>query len=306
MKTYRIKLEPMGRFITPFQADTLWGHFCWIVRWREGEKALKEFITAFEKEPPFVLSDGFPGDLLPVPLHLPMMVHDGDERIRFKTRKALKELSWLTLEEFMTVQKGVLPTITEGERAGFLQAVTLHSSISRLTGTTGEEGSLFEIEEQALEADRQYVSVYVRVSDSWEDRVWALFQDIGKMGYGKKRSIGFGAMKVLEPEPFAALDSLANANGFTALSNFVPSSADPVAGHYKTFVKYGKLGGEYAFTGKSFKRPVMMLRAGSSFSSETVKPYYGKMIKNVLPEMPEVVQYGYTLAVPIRLPVRFD
>ncbi len=45
----------------------------------------------------------------------------------------------------------------------------------------------------------------------------------------------------------------------------------------------------------------MMLRAGSVFKCDALKPFYGRMVKGLLPEMPEVMHYGYGFSVPVML-----
>ncbi len=45
---------------TPFQADTIFGHICWALNYREGEGALRDFLAAYDDTPPLLVSDGFP------------------------------------------------------------------------------------------------------------------------------------------------------------------------------------------------------------------------------------------------------
>lgn len=85
MKTHRIRLKAHSGSLTPFQADTLFGHLCWTVAYREGDKGLEEFLKPFkEGNPPFLISDGFPGDLLPKPLSAEVNIDDPDERKEMK------------------------------------------------------------------------------------------------------------------------------------------------------------------------------------------------------------------------------
>lgn len=300
MKTFRIRVRVAGHFITPLYADTIWGHLCWLVKWKDGEAALTDFLKAFEKEPPFILSDAFPGDYLPAPVHISSLVGKGDDRTTFREQKKLKKLEWLSFDEFKTVQKGQVTKPPDEDRHGFRWTTTLHSSINRLTGTTGVDGSLFEVEEYVLEKGIDHLSIYLKIKEGWEERVLALFKDLGRTGYGKKKSVGKGAFEVSTFEPFDGFD-LPEANAFVSLSNFVPAENDPNEGFYKVFVKYGKLGGEYAFSGKPFKKPLMMVKAGSVFKCNTLKPFYGRMVKDLLLEMPDVVQYGYGFPVPVRV-----
>src|SRR5436309_4450718 len=81
METYQVRLALRAATGTPWQADTLFGHLCWQLRYQEGAQAVEDFLELYRLgEPPLVLSDGFPGspELLPRPLLPPMtMVEDG-------------------------------------------------------------------------------------------------------------------------------------------------------------------------------------------------------------------------------------
>ena len=126
-----------------------------------------------------------------------------------------------------------------------------------------------------------------------------LFKILSKSGYGQKKSIGKGQFSVEEFNEFTfkALDA---PNGFVTLSSFCPSKNDPVKGLYKTYVKYGKLGDEYTFSGNPFKRPLVMVRTGSVFGTDgPPNDFYGRMVKNIAPSKPDVVQYAYALSIPI-------
>lgn len=292
-------MRPLGGFVTPLQADTIFGHLCWLVRWTEGEDDLKDFLASFESAPPFILSDGFPGDLLPAPCHLPTLIPEGlGEMATYDLRKSLKGIEWLTTADFNSVCKGRLVDSVPATR-GFIPFSTLHSSINRITGTTGDEGSLYEIEEYATGDEHEYISIYVKMVEGLEDRISGLFRNLGLMGYGRKRSVGRGSMEFISMEPFDGFGGIAGANGFISLSNFVPAETDPTDGFYRTMVKYGKLGGEFTFCGNPFKRPLMMISAGSAFKTDKAPDaFYGTMVKDIAPQKPEVVHYGYAFAVP--------
>ncbi|MBI4687436.1 MAG: hypothetical protein HY756_06615 [Nitrospirae bacterium] len=302
MKTYRLKLKPQSSFLTPWQADTILGSMCWIMAWREGEEELAKFLQGYRNgDPAFVLSDGMPGDLLPAPAYLSLVEQRGEGFDAFKKAKELKKVSWLSPDVFESARKGNLEIEPSGAIKTFKTFTTLHSSINRISGTTGEEGSLFELEEHALSESEQFISIYLKIKDGWKDRVFALFKDLSFTGYGKKKSVGKGAFDIIgQLEPFNRFDDFEGSNGFMSLSNFVPAKNNPTDGFYKTLVKYGKLGGEFTFCGKPFKKPLMMLTAGSSFKvNGSIKPFYGRMVEGIAPTKTEVVQYGYAFAVPV-------
>lgn len=307
MKTYRLKLRPRSSFLTPWQADTVFGNICWIIALREGIEALQQFLRSYrENDPFFILSDGFPRNLFPAPLHLSLIKSKGETFDDYKKDKESKRISWIYEESFEAIMNGNMDAQIKGVSEAYKTFTTLHSTISRVTGTTGDEGSLFELEEHALNTSRgesDIISVYCKIKDGYEDTLLSLFQDLSRIGYGKKKSIGKGAFDIEgHLETFDKLDGLPGANGFMSLSSFIPAKTDPTKGFYKVFVKYGKLGGEYAFCGNPFKKPLVMLTAGSVFYADGgLRPYYGRMIENISAAKPEIVHYAYAFAVPIKI-----
>lgn len=302
MKTYRLKIKPQSSFLTPWHADTIFGNLCWIKAWREGEDALKAFLGEYKNgNPAFILSDGMQGDLLPAPAHLSLAVQKGECFEAYHKAKKLKKIAWLSQDIFESVRKGNLEIEQSAEVKSFKPFITLHSSINRISGTTGAEGSLFELEEYALTEAKQFISIYLKIREGWEEKFFSLFKDLSLTGYGKKKSVGKGAFEIIgELEPFDKFNDFDGANAFMSLSNFVPAKNDPAVGFYKTLVKYGKLGGEFTFCGKPFKKPLMMLTAGSSFKVDgNIKPFYGRMIEGIAPVKPGVLHYGYAFAVPV-------
>lgn len=308
MKTYRLNLKPLSSFLTPWQADTIFGSLCWLMTQREGENALLEFLQEYKNgQPAFILSDGMPGEYLPIPDHLSVVTSKGNSLHEFQNAKKLKKTLWVKAEAFEAIRKGQIAVQIEARIKAFKAATTLHSSINRMSGTTGDEGSLFELEEYALEtkgAINETISIYIKIREGWQDKVFSLFKDLSLSGYGKKKSVGKGSFKIIgDLEDISGkFSALEKANGFISLSNFVPAKNDPTEGFYKTFVKYGKLGGEFTFCGKPFKKPLMMIKAGAVFMTDgPPKDFYGRMIEGISDEKKAVVQYGYAFAVPITL-----
>lgn len=301
MKIYRLRLKPLSAFLTPWHADTIFGAVCWVMAWRDGEEALARFLREYKDgNPPFVLSDGMPGDLLPAPASLSLRESKENTLEEYRKNKRLKKVSWLTSEEFEAVRRGNHEVEPKEDAKAFKPAETLHSSINRNTGTT-DEGALFELEEYALEADS--ISIYLKIKDDWEGKVVHLFKDLSMTGYGKKKSVGKGSFELSgELEAFDKFNDFNGANGFVSLSSFVPAKNDPTEGFHKTLVKYGKLDGEFALSGNPFKKPLLMLTAGSVFKvEETIKPFYGRMVEGIAPHKPEIVHYGYAFAVPVAI-----
>jgi len=293
MRTYKIKLSLKSGVITPFHADTLFGHLCWLVAYLEGKGNLEKFLEPFkEGNPPFLISDGFPGNFLPRPLSAEFNVEDAE------LKKEIKKRDFVSLADFNRIRETEFLEL-EAIEPSIYEVTTTHNSINRLTHTTFAEGGLYNLEEMIV----SYISVYLKtVSESWKGRVIELIEKLSNVGYGKKKSIGKGQFSVEEVSQFE-FDEIENPSGFVTLSNFCPSKGDPSEGLYRIFVKYGKLGEAFTYCGNPFKKPLVMIKTGSVFKTGTKpKPFYGRVIEDIAPAAPSVIQYAYAFAVPIIYP----
>lgn len=293
MKTYRIILGIQSGLLTPLQADTIFGHLCWVVAHENGDEALREFIEPFiTGNPPFVISDGFPVDMVPKPFSVEMGTIDPVER------KELKKVDYVGISNFNQIRGGGKVRI-QAQQIHVKKSLSVHNSINRITNTTLAEGGIYSLPETHIGS----VAVYLKASsERWKDRVVELFQGIAKVGYGRKKSIGKGRLVVERADEFDGFSEVPGANAFVSLSHFCPDRRTPIDGVYRVFVKYGVLGEEFNSSGNPFKRPLLMFQAGSVFrTGNAPMDYYGRMVKNVSPIKREVVQYGYAFAVPLVL-----
>jgi CRISPR-associated protein Csm4 len=298
MKLFKIRLELLNGILTPFHADTLFGHLCWVIAHREGDKQLKNYLQPFkEGSPRFIISDGFPEDLLPKPLSADYLV---DDLIK---SKELKKSELVIFDDFNKIRKYENfefhpPSTLFEKKPLFSRTLMPHNRIDRLTNTTPDEGGVYSLEEMHFSS----ISIYLKtVNEDWKNRIVSLLEELSQTGYGRKKSIGKGHFSVKEVIDFS-FPGIENPNGFVTLSNFCPAENDPVNGLYKTIVKYGKLGEEYTFCGNPFKRPMVMIKTGSIFKTDgQTADYYGRMIENISPAKPEVVQYAYAFAIPIKM-----
>ena len=68
MLTYRARLRLSGSVVGKIQSDTLFGGLCWAYHDTAQEEKFQSLLASCTAgEPPFVVSDPFPGDLLPKP-----------------------------------------------------------------------------------------------------------------------------------------------------------------------------------------------------------------------------------------------
>jgi CRISPR-associated protein Csm4 len=298
MKIYQIKLKYKSNLITSLQGDTIFGHLCWVVAHKEGDKGIKDFLKPFmEHNPPFILSDGFPGDLLPRPSSAEFNIKD------VEVIKEIKKIEYVSLTDFNRIRNGEAFKPDVPAKHPIRLITTPHNRVDRLTNTVGED-SLYSLQEMHVD----YVSLFLKVvDDKWKERVVDLLKELSKSGYGRKKSIGKGQFTIEGVEEFNKFEPVSQPDGFVTLSNFCPAEDDPVEGLYRTFVKYGKLGEEFTFCGNPFKKPLVMIKAGSVFKTgEPPEEFYGRMIPGgkdgVSPVKEEVVQYAYAFALPIQYP----
>jgi len=318
MITYRLRLLPRSAFLSPWQADTIFGHLCWAIRRHEGENALLEFLEPFRvNEPRLVLSNAFPSDFLPRPLMRPPNApSSGSPKMEqveaMRRQKETRGVKYVKLDEFNALCRGESLELVVQQDTLWTETI-LKNQINRLTGGTTpldeeEGGNLYSVDEQRFVDVKTGallpMAVYVKVADDkWAERTLDLFKRVSLSGFGAKKSAGYGQFEVQGFEPFDGFLQLPEADGFVSLSNFVPAPSDPDKGHYHTLVKYGKLGEEYASSGRlsPFKFPILMLGAGSTFYISESRDFYGQLVRGVHPEDEGIVQYGYAFALPVKL-----
>jgi CRISPR-associated protein Csm4 len=299
MRTYRFKVKPLGPWGTPWDSDTIFAALCWQVVRSSGESALREMLEGFRQgSPPFVLSSAFPEGWLPCPLSAKVKELP-DSNAKWKRPTLVRE------EQFRSLITGtgeILPSESPPPDAIRLGS-RLHASIDRITGTTSGEGSLFEVDEWFLDESISInLSLFVRTHDG-PGEVRGLLDSLSNGGFGKKRSAGRGAFRLVgEPVACEWMDSVEASNGFVSLSPFVPAPGDSTDGCWSLAVKYPKFSPE-APVSHPFKGRVVMFRPGSAFRvTGLVGSFYGRMVEGLSPEFPGAVHYALAFAVPALLP----
>jgi CRISPR-associated protein Csm4 len=275
------------------------------MRYLFGEDALTAFLRRYEEgAPPVLLSNGFPGDYLPCPaVRAPSIDASApldQQRSLFGVQRQRRKLLLIPIQQFnQVISSGDLNFARQVAEGGLsTRRVTLKNQLSRLTATTGAAGALYSFDEYFSPE----VTVYAKVAGDFVDSLRRLLDYLIHVGYGKRKSAGYGHIANAELQQFQGFDSPVDANGFVTLSNFVPAADDPCNGNWTIVVKYGKLGEERAVSGQVFKKPLLMLAAGSTFYDWPCREYYGRLVRGLNPAHADVVQYGLALPVPMRLP----
>lgn len=303
MKWFRAKFKLKGWVASAWQSDTLFGHLCWGMRYLHGEDELKNFLRLYDDGTlPLLVSNGFPGELLPNPLMPPPTIERTlpleEQRKNFRHYKQAKGSKYITLPEFSRAINGEAVVPSPETKSGETVRITLKNQLNRLISTTDDEHPLYNFEERYWPE----ITVYLKVSDDFVDMAKKLFQYIADTGYGKRKSVGYGQLESVSFETFDGFDQPQKANGFVTLSNFVPAANDPIKGCWNMIVKYGRMGEEWASEDNAFKKPLLMLEAGSTFLDSPPRDYYGCLVRNLNPVYDQAVQYALALPVPMVIP----
>lgn len=291
MTLHRLQLRPRSPWRTPWQADTLTGLLLATCARVHGPEVLRDRLIdpMLAGQPPFVLSDACPGDLLPMPVWLRLAAWPEDT-----DRKKLKRARWLAPEAFHAARAGILPPLDQlvADDALFLDHARHHNTLSRSTDTTGEADSglapFSRAETMLLDAPANggVLSLYFRIlqpdaADLFLDLFLDLMHELALTGFGADVATGRGQFDILgDAEPAPELDTPpgasstpAGSNAVVSLSTFQPGPADPADGYWDAFPKFGKLGPELAsLAGDHRKNTLILFRPGACFHSDPAQP----------------------------------
>lgn len=318
MARYRLIIKPISPFQTLLHSDTIFGHICWALRYLNGEDELLKFLRAFNDDnSALILSDGFPKDYLPMPVLRPLSLEEENELQRqYKSRldfaremKALKKVSYIQVSALEILKNGLSyynlytkhflgeillenPKISKTDEAW-------HNAKNRLTDRV-IEGKLFAKEDTFYEEGTE-LNVYIE--DIYFDRkeLYEIFNFISRSGYGADKSVGRGAFKYDLLDGWD-LPETENPNAFMTLSHYHPQKGDFNKGFYDVSTKFGKIGGHWAsgIDGGPYKMPLLMLKPGSVFFTDTHKSFYGGLVPNVHKQQ-GVVHYGIAMPLKVRV-----
>lgn len=307
-RDYRLTLRLLAPLGTPMQSDTLFGYLACHIAWTEGPGAVEAFLEPFlSGAPPFILSDAFPAGLLPRPLFpsVPEPYRAArTDRHEWRLEGHVRKAAWMTVEDFLAVMRGEQRP-TRPVASPWLSVETPHAAIDRSTDTTAPGGRLYTTQAAVLARSADTVSgqveVYIRARDGWAERIAELLRAIAPAGFGRDRSVGTGAFEVVALEPFDSFGGFAGADAFVSLSTWMPASDDPTDGRWRIRIKRGFLAPGIG-QGHPFKRPMIQIEPGAVFRvpAGDVRPWYGRIVRDIAPGAPEAVQCGYTLSVPAR------
>lgn len=317
MHPLHFALTPTSPVVTPLRGDTLLGHLCWMFAYQRGEEALLRLLANLTDDPP-AISDLFPEGKLPRP-QMPLPHSDGDAK---EYRKEIKSIRFIGFDEWVRLRMelrgeevlGLLVKAAKARRAKRLADMLtgsrqekpsedlseLHSTINRLTGTTGDAGGLYaRVRTHYAPGVRLHAYLHPGI---FGEEAFDLLEKVGGNGYGADASTGCGTFEIERIEDGDDLFDLPGADGWMSLSRHLPpAGVDLDRSCWRIETHYGRLGGSFASSGNPFKKPLLLIDCGSVWRQRpfpTAPP--GAHLPNVGFRDELIRHLGYTIPMPFK------
>ncbi|EYD68940.1 hypothetical protein MWG03_00560 [Fusobacterium necrophorum] len=319
---YCWKIKALSSYLTPWQSDTIYGHIFWAISLLEGEEELKKIIREFEeKNPPFIVSNGFTEN------SYPLLQKESIERNftlecqkKFKksmvdtvrTLKKIHKISFVSLDDFNVlrgkmknsdfIQEKLWLQVEQEEKKKQkkreLESITYHNVINRTSGST-EDNALFTQKEYTLSEN---LCIFIKLREDFPiDRINKYLHWIEETGYGKKISTGKGQISRVSFEKFEGFQKIENANAFVVLSNYIPEEGDyEREEHLEVLTKIPKLASDYTKNTIPFKKTFSCFTPGSLFYGQK-REIVGKVLKDIHVDK-NIIQVGIPFTLEVELP----
>lgn len=308
---YKATLRALGSFSSPLQSDTFFGAFCWSYRYLYGTEALESFLEDMMIEPQVIFSNAFPVGTLPLPagafdeeLILPGDAPREERQKSYQKGKQLKNARFIPVEQFTKIAAGHTAGFSAHLKDnGLTNTLQIHNMVDRSSGTVENKdgaGNLYTAE--AFYASCGDFDLYCYIDEGYftEKELKHILETMLLLGIGGKKSTGKGAFRLIDFSP-VDFPKPPKANGFMALSDFMPTTEDPVLGRYHVFAKYPKVDREFSATEYPFKKPILLIEAGSVFLDATPKPFYGRCVDHISPLYDKIMINACTIPLPMTL-----
>lgn len=315
--TKLITLKPKSGLITELQSDTIYGHFCWRLIEKSGTNKLTDFINHYRNgNPIFLLSDGLliseDEIFFPAPYLFKKPITKGrqeDKILEFVKRKYKKESVFLTLSQLneFIYSSEIQVEASSGNNSGSVNKIYTPKIEEQLRVSVridrqsfaAEEHMLFSYNPKFVPKNFSYAILSKVLNENLFDefRCSEILRDVFTLGFGKKKSSGYGQFaEEIKIDPFDKIQEPNESNAFLILGNYLPAVEDGITPiGFDTNTKYGKFGEELAQSHKPFKNPIIFLTAGSCFkTSNAKKTYYGRVTneKEISEYHKDTVQFG--------------
>ena len=291
MKLIKVKINPLSSFVTFPKGDTIFGHFAYHT-FKEDKSVFENYVN---EEPKIIFSDILPDGYVYKPT-LPLKAFGVDE----SQKKEFKKKSWIglsSLKDGIEIQdkNSFEPYIN----LDFYKTdIRTRNSLNRVTFTTGGEGfDPFSLEEITF---LHQPVIYVLFNDDFfsKEQILQRLNLIGKVGFGKKGSIGKGHFKAEIDESFEDFYNKAEKSDYylTLSPTILHKSKDIIEkAYYNTFNRFGK----YHSSSTPFKKPLLMADSGAVVKLKEKKEFIGGAIDNGIGGKQSLIQ-GYSIVVPFK------
>lgn len=305
MNIFKCQIKPSTPFATLPYADTVFGQLIWMMRFqgKNVDKLLENYLFA-----PFLVVSDFLVDNRGNLPRLPLPIKNSSKQEKLQNMlnmKLKKEYNLIDINYLLSQDKIWFHDLFENaeKQNKVKSSETVHCTINRMTGTTGENAfSPYTVKEHIFADDISF-SFYFGVQDiTCQDVVDAL-ELMGKYGFGKDASTGKGQFH-LEKVEEVNITKCDNPNALYTLGPTVLEGMKAQRIFYEPFTRFGKHGALYATSGTPFKNPVVMAKQGSLIinpeSCYFENCYVGKGLDKLSAHI-ETVHQGYSLAIPLTI-----
>lgn len=272
-------------------SDTLFSGLCHAYLQLSGREALEALLGRFLEDPPFLVSSAFPffGDtlFLPYPRVPPSpRVEEGESG----AKKRLKEVPWLSLEDFSQALRGE----DVREAGGAERALPQKELLPRVAlDRSSNNSSIYYVRRAVFPANGGLWALLDVKDGSLKGELLGALRLLGDMGLGGERTMGCGHFEPgFEDLPQTLAGHLEGPAPYVALSRISPSPED--FGSVDRYNLVESKGWMLSPTGVQRKRKSLWFFAEGSSFSERVR---GRLV-DVTPEYgPDhrVYRYGFGL-----------
>ncbi|WP_277640943.1 type III-A CRISPR-associated RAMP protein Csm4 [Wolinella succinogenes] len=289
MNLYKTTINPIARFATPLRGDTMFGQMCWAIRYKFGEKRLKELLANYQSNPFLIVSDGFTSGYLPKPKIPSRFLGEGEDK------KANRKKIWLSLEDLTNgdFHNGKTPK----EVGEDTSQTVMRNSINYLTFTTDDSGAFAPYGVNEMRLSKKDIYFLIDEEQFGFEELKIAFEAVSLMGYGKDSTVGKGRFEIGD---FQKVEIKEDSKTLMALSPFSLEGLVCKNCFYEPFVRFGKKGGDRA-NENPFKKPLLLADCGGVvvLNEKPTKRYIGKAITNFSTHS-DIVHQGYAIALPIK------
>jgi CRISPR-associated protein Csm4 len=307
MKTLKFTLRPLAPFATPLAGDTLFGHLCWAIREACGERRLAELLEGYTDGCPFlVVSDGFPGGLLPRPTAPDFVL--GLE-IDPRQRKRARTHRWLPADGAGEPLAHWMKRLADSGAEKL--AMLTQNTINRHTGTTGTGQFAPRQVDRISFAEGARLDVYAVLDEARlsAEKLQDLLASIGLHGYGRDATTGLGKFAIEPVNEQVWPDQDRPHRHWLTLAPCAPDAEMLLTKgcYYLPLTRFGRHGNLAATMASPFKRPLLMIATGALLTAREPACWavHGRGLGGVAAPLskliPETVHQGYAPVVPLRV-----